>query len=303
MLPPECVIDSPQATIEMVTVAPKGAPPFAISLSKVHVVARPSAVPDAPVAVEVKGPLEFKGLATIDMYAPARKQVLSGGMLTAGKGARLLSGRAKGALLEGTLSVSAGAVLVERVRIACGFLEIPSAPSEIPPVADDTGWILLNGQDTPLDLWSSPGKGERLSIWATASVHPVETRGGFTLVALDTSDGTSLHGWVSADSVSESPSLGSFGAGGYGCGMGFSTHQIKGPAIVKAGTKVSATPGGEPWAVVPRAAKMTVHYYPGVHRDQDEVAIEEIDGYSTEANCPGLSHAYIPAGSYTWVKD
>lgn len=298
--PPECVVDSPQATIDMIAVVPKDAPPFAIALSKVHVVARPTATLDAPVPVEVDGALHFRGLAVIDEYAPKRPQALAGGMLRAGKGSRLVRAGARGGLLRGTMSLAAGSVLIESVSIACGFLEVPAAPSEA-QVSGNPEWSVTGG-DEPVEFWSSPGWGQKLSVWPGGAFHRVETRGDWTLMAMPMDDGTSLHGWVDASKVSRDGAYGALGIGGYGCGMGFSTHQIIGPAIVRAGTRVSATAFGAPWAVVPQAAKMTVHLYPGATRAEDFAMIEELEGFSDDPVCPGLTHTFIPADSFDWVK-
>lgn len=298
---PECVIDSPQATIELIAVVPKDGPPFAIAVSKVHVIARPSATPDAPVAVEVDDVLHFKGLAVIDEYAPKRTQALAGGMLRAGKGSRLVRAGARGAMLKGTMSLAGGSVLIEDVSIACGFLEVPAAPSEV-QVTGTPEWS-VNGGDGPVEFWSSPGWGQKLSVWSNGSYYRVETRGDWTLMAMPMDDGTTLHGWVDASKVSNDGSAGFLGFGGFGCGGSYSTHQIIGPAIVHAGTKVSAEVGGAPWAVVPNAAKMTVHLFPGATRAEDFAMIEGLDGYSDEPGCPGLGHAFIPASAFDWVKD
>ncbi len=298
--PPECVVDSPHATIEMITVVPKDTPPFAIAVSKVHVIARPTATPDAPVPVEVDGALHFRGLAEIGEYAPKRPQALAGGMLRAGKGSRLVRAVARGGMLKGTMSLAGGSVLVESVSIACGFLEVPSAPSEA-QVTDNPVWAVTDG-DSPVEFWSSPGWGQKLSVWALGSFHRVETRGDWTLMAMPMDDGTSLHGWVDVAKVSQDGAIAYFGAGGFGCGMSFSTHQIIGPAIVRAGTRVSATAFGAPWAVVPRAAKMTVHLYPGATRAESFAMIEGLEGFTDEPVCPGLSHTFIAADSFDWVK-
>jgi len=298
---PECVVDSPQATIDMVAVVPKDAPPFALALSKVHVVARPSATADAPVPVEVKGALHFRGLAMIPEYAPRRTQVLAGGMLRAGKGTRLVRAGARGAMLKGTLSMAADTLLVEDIAIACGFLEVPAALSEA-QVTGDPEWSVSGGGE-PVDFWSSPGWGQRLSVWPNGAFHRVETRGDWTLVVLPMDDGTTLHGWVDAAKVSHDGAAGYLGLGGMGCGGSYSTHQIIGPAIVHAGTKVAAKVGGAPWAVVPNDVKMTVHLYPGATRAEDFAMIDDLEGYSDDVGCPGLAHAFIPASSFDWIKD
>lgn len=298
-VPQSCVVDSPAATIELVTVRPKDAPPFALALEKVHVIAHPSALPEAPVTIEVLGAIQFRGLAMIESYAPKKPQMLAGGMLRAGRGARLVRAGAKGALLSGTMEV--GLILVENVALPCASLEVPAEPSDA-TVVDEPVWG-ADGGDKPIEMWSQPGRGHKILVWPNLSFHRVDTRGKWTMLAVNMSDGSALHGWVDVANVTDEGYGGLFGLAGVGCGGSYGSHQIVGLATVRAGTKVSAIANGAPWGVVPIDTKMMVRYLPGRERSEDKALIDSLDGYQDDAGCPGLSRAYIPAGSFSFDKD
>jgi hypothetical protein len=297
---PACEVASKAATIELVAVIPKDAPPFALALEKVPVLAHPSPVPDAPVAVQAFGVIEFRGLAAIDGYALKRPRVLAGGLVRAGRGARLVRAGARGALLSGTLALASGSLLVDGVAMPCAALEVPSEPDATP--AEEDADASIEG-DELVDFWSSPGRGRKIAVWPGASFHRVETRGDFTHLATTLSDGSALHGWVRSDRVSEGFFLGGLGYGRGLCGgVILGSGETVGPATVHAGTKVSAIPGGAPWGEVASAARVVVHAV-GRGPKWELAWIEEAPGYRSDPDCSRLSNTYIPGDSFDFVAD
>jgi hypothetical protein len=300
---PVCMVDSSKASVEMVAVFPPDAPAFALALKKVPMRAWPNGLIDAPVPVSVNGTLRFSGLAEIYGYALKKPQNLAGGLIHAGSGARLVRAAARGAMLTGTMDLSAGSLLVEGISAACSTLEVPGEDTPAYPV-EGALWQVDGGGEA-VTFWSEPGKGRKLSVWPGVSFHRVETRGSFTLLAVTMDDGSALHGWVDASKVTEGEAFGEL-AGGFGCGRGWGgSHDRVGKAIVRAGTKLSAIPGGAAWGDIPREAKMTIRYSYGNTRAEDVARIEEVDGFAEEeGDCAGpTEHMWLPASAVEFVKD
>lgn len=187
-----------------VTVAPPGAPPFALTLDGVAASATPPSSGSSS-TIDVDGDLVFRASALDVPYRPDAPVSISRGVAQLGDWSRLATVLARGADVVTTADLGAGVSLAS-ITVPCTALTIdppPAHPSPLRSPACDATWWTTRGQRV-LEFHATPGGASRVRVVLATprdgfTVCEIEDRGGWLRVANGDSvhvDGGQITGWV-----------------------------------------------------------------------------------------------------------
>lgn len=255
-----CVLEG-TASVDPVTIAPPGAPPFDLQLEE-----HPLRVELGPRTARVvsTSALAFEGTAAAGAIPVALARVTRVGPLEIDPGVTVERTRLPADGGSPTLDLRLDREVTARgVPVGCEALRLGRSADPREPPRDSPSHLDLGVRVLRLRVTSAPGSGVAVTLalesTSSLSLTEVERRGAFVRVRRDFQDGARLDGWVRSSHVRTVPReevamFGTgFGFGGLGlCGVGAGSHRYRGPATLRAGAEVRVSAGGPTWATVRR---------------------------------------------------
>lgn len=299
-----CTVRAAQADLQ-VEVRPEGVAPFRVALERQELAVSLPTERGRAAAVDVRGPLLFRGGAAEVTFIAARPVESVGGMVRLGSAAEASSERlvARGASAVGSFQVDGG-VRASAIEVPCSGLTLDSVHRVWPAVREEPSpelaWLprrsRLTLRERPADgkqvvlTFDEPGSFYLGQLAADGEWLRVEWTGG---------GGGRVRGWARRGDLRGLPNgIGLQGISGSsccrgGCGRGrtLGIGIYNGPAEVKGGAQVFALEElrGR-WATVRATARFEVAY----HLGDPYVEVREVPGI--DESCGALKHAFVARG-------
>lgn len=204
--------------------------------------------------VTVLEPLRFTGIARVPRYVVATSFDDPDGLLHLTPGAVATRVVPLGTVATANLVLALEGPEVMSPEIPCDALAVPDSAFRQKSVVVPKDAVSFDA-DESVGFWSEPGHGKRLMVNAGAvGFEKLAEIGSFSQVRLRTESGSWLTGWVESARISPQVWGNLLGESFAPCGEGRQglpegdEGDVVGWAEVPVGAKVSAVPGGPPWA-------------------------------------------------------
>jgi hypothetical protein len=202
-----CVIDAKKAPPFLVEVTPKEASPFKLRIEGVAASVEPGGT-ESPATVRVKGALAFEAhIANNEIPARLKRAVddLSGMVHLAQATEKFtLHANVRAKVIDAMVKLPG--VELRGLVLPCDALTLDEVAS--PRLSlEDAGEQRFVAKGSTLHFRSAPGKGAAVEIGVedpgALELKRVEEQGGWMRVTTRWADGTTLHGWVKRDELTE----------------------------------------------------------------------------------------------------
>lgn len=282
-----CTIETKKSPPLVVDVAPKEASPFKLRVEGVPLSIEPGGT-ETPATVRVRGALSFEAHLGNDQIPARLKRGVDdlSGMVHLAQAREKLTLHANVLAKRVDASIKLTGVELRGLTLPCDALTLDDV-AEPKLSLEDSGEQRFVAKGTTLHFRSSPGKGAAIEVAvedpSALELKRVEEQGGWMRVTTRWPDGTTLHGWVKREELTEEGArheriadvVPSAAGDGLACDpprVGAGERIVAAP--VAAGTQVYAARYLGPWAKVVDGGKMKLR----VRGKDDWVEIVEIPG-------------------------